>query len=72
MRNVTFAVTQFAASQDKGKNIDTAEKLVRESAAAGAQVILLQVQEPCFDTLCLNSLTALPVLRPAFLPRTLW
>jgi len=39
MRNVTIAVTQFANGEN---NIDTAEKLVRNSAKNGAQIILIQ------------------------------
>ncbi len=42
MRNVTFAVTQFAADADTARNLDTAETLIRQAAAEGAQVILLQ------------------------------
>lgn len=42
MREVTFAVTQFAADVDRARNLDTAEGLVRQAAAEGAQVILLQ------------------------------
>ncbi len=42
MRNVTFAVTQFAADAETGRNLDHAEASVREAAAQGAGVILLQ------------------------------
>lgn len=42
MRNVTFAVTQFAAQASVSANLDIAEALVRDAAAKGAQVILLQ------------------------------
>ncbi|MGQ0566809.1 MAG: N-carbamoylputrescine amidase [Gemmobacter sp.] len=42
MRNVTLAATQFACSWDLPANADTAERLMRQAAAAGAQVILLQ------------------------------
>jgi N-carbamoylputrescine amidase len=42
MREVTFAVTQFAADAERDRNLDTAEALVREAAGQGAQVILLQ------------------------------
>ncbi|MEH6647481.1 N-carbamoylputrescine amidase [Sulfitobacter sp.] len=42
MRNVTFAVTQFATDSDTARNLDSAEALVREATAQGAQVILLQ------------------------------
>ena len=41
-RNVTVAATQMACSADPQKNIANAEKLVRQCAAKGAQVILLQ------------------------------
>jgi N-carbamoylputrescine amidase len=39
---VTVAATQFACSPDPAQNLDKAEALVREAAARGAQVILLQ------------------------------
>src|SRR5512147_878967 len=39
---VTFAATQFACSTDAAGNLDRAERAVREAAAKGAQVILLQ------------------------------
>lgn len=42
MRQVTLAATQFACSWDLAKNVDKAELLVRQAAAAGAQVILIQ------------------------------
>jgi N-carbamoylputrescine amidase len=42
MREVTFAVTQFAADSDRARNLDTAEAIVRDAAAQGAQVIVLQ------------------------------
>ena len=42
MRKVTLAATQFACSWDLEKNLDNAERLVREAAGRGAQVILLQ------------------------------
>ncbi|MDH3263722.1 MAG: N-carbamoylputrescine amidase, partial [Paracoccaceae bacterium] len=42
MREVTVAVTQFACSWDIDANTATAERLAREAAAQGAQVILLQ------------------------------
>jgi N-carbamoylputrescine amidase len=41
-RNITFAVTQFAASDSASANADRAEALVRQAASSGAQVILLQ------------------------------
>jgi N-carbamoylputrescine amidase len=42
MSTVTVAATQMACSWDRDANIARAEKLVREAAAKGAQVILLQ------------------------------
>jgi N-carbamoylputrescine amidase len=42
MRPVTLAATQFACSWDLTANADTAEDLVRQAAAQGAQVILIQ------------------------------
>jgi N-carbamoylputrescine amidase len=41
-RTVTLAATQMACSWDTSRNIATAERLVREAAAKGAQVILIQ------------------------------
>jgi N-carbamoylputrescine amidase len=41
-RNVTVAATQMACLPDVEANISRAEKLVREAAAAGAQIILIQ------------------------------
>lgn len=41
-REVTVAATQFACGWDAGANIAAAERLVREAAGRGAQVILLQ------------------------------
>lgn len=42
MRKVTLGVTQFACRADAKANADTAERLVRQAAAQGAQVILVQ------------------------------
>lgn len=42
MRKVTVAATQMACSTDAAANIARAEKLVREAAAKGAQIILIQ------------------------------
>src|SRR5207248_7005242 len=42
MRKVTFAATQFACSWDRKSNVAKAKALVREAAAKGANVILLQ------------------------------
>ena len=41
-REVTLAATQFACGWDIPANLDTAERLVREAAGRGAQVVLLQ------------------------------
>jgi N-carbamoylputrescine amidase len=41
-RTVTVAATQFACTWDLAANLDTAERLTREAAQRGAQVILLQ------------------------------
>ncbi len=42
MRQVTLAATQFACSWDLASNADRAEGLIRQAAAQGAQVILIQ------------------------------
>jgi N-carbamoylputrescine amidase len=42
MRHVTVAATQFACSWDLPANADRAEALVRQAAAEGAQVVLVQ------------------------------
>ena len=41
-RSVTVAATQFSCSWDLAANIEAAERVVREAAARGAQVILVQ------------------------------
>ena len=41
-RDVTLAATQFACGWDVPANLDTAERLVREAAGRGAQIVLLQ------------------------------
>ena len=41
-RRVTLAATQYACSWDVPANLDTAERLVREAAGRGAQLVLLQ------------------------------
>jgi len=41
-REVTVAAMQFACSWDTDRNIATAERLVREAAKRGAQIILIQ------------------------------
>ncbi len=48
MRKVTIAATQMACSPDRDKNIAKAEMLVRNAAAGGARIILLQ---ELFETL---------------------
>lgn len=42
MRNVKVAATQMACSKSIDKNIEKADRLVREAAKKGAQIILLQ------------------------------
>ena len=42
MRDVTVAATQMACSNDTDKNVSNAEKLVRQAASEGAQIILIQ------------------------------
>jgi len=41
-RELTVAATQFACGWDIPANLDTAERLVREAAGRGAQIVLLQ------------------------------
>ena len=41
-REVTLAATQFACGWDIPANLDNAERLVREAAGRGAQIVLLQ------------------------------
>ena len=41
MRNVTVAAVQMQCSQDVGGNLATAERLVRQAAGQGAQIVLL-------------------------------
>src|SRR3979490_1506826 len=42
MSTVTVAATQMACSWDRDANIARADKLIREAASLGAQVILVQ------------------------------
>ncbi len=42
MRQVKAAITQMASANDWQKNCDKAERLVRQAAAEGAQLVLLQ------------------------------
>ncbi|MGH8138852.1 MAG: carbon-nitrogen hydrolase [Steroidobacteraceae bacterium] len=44
---VTIAATQMACSWDMNENLDTAERLVRQAAKQGANVILLQEMFAC-------------------------
>ena len=48
MGKITVAATQMKCGRDKAENIAKAEKLVREAASKGAQVVLLQ---ELFETL---------------------
>jgi N-carbamoylputrescine amidase len=41
-REVTLAATQFPCGWDVAANLDTAERLIREAAGRGAQIVLLQ------------------------------
>ena len=47
MRNVTAAVTQMSCSRDREENLQKAERLVRQAAEQGAQIIL---QQELFET----------------------
>src|SRR5580698_2791662 len=42
MSKITVAATQMACTWDRDANIARAEKLIREAAARGAQVVLIQ------------------------------
>ena len=42
MRNVTVAATQTQCNWDVESNVDRAERLIREAAGLGAQIVLLQ------------------------------
>ena len=42
MREVTVAATQMTCSNDTNKNVSNAEKLIRQAASEGAQIILIQ------------------------------
>ena len=42
MREVIVAATQMACSNDTDKNVSNAEKLVRQAASKGAEIILIQ------------------------------
>ena len=41
MRNVTVASVQMAMADEVGTNVDAAERLIRDAAAQGAQVVLI-------------------------------
>ena len=45
MRHLTVAATQFACTWDLPANLDKAEALVRQAAAQGAKLILIQELE---------------------------
>ena len=42
MKKINLAITQMACSWDRQENIDNAIDMVREAAAAGANIVLLQ------------------------------
>ena len=42
MREVTVAATQMACSDNLDENVATGERLIRQAAAAGANIVLLQ------------------------------
>jgi N-carbamoylputrescine amidase len=42
MRNVTLAATQMACGKDQAESLERAEKLIRQAAAQGANIILIQ------------------------------
>jgi len=42
MRKVTVSATQMACSDDINENVATAEKLIREAAKDGSNIILIQ------------------------------
>lgn len=53
-QHVTIAVTQMSCSTDAAANVDTAESLVREASAAGANLVLIQelFETPYFCAEC--------------------
>ncbi|RXZ42449.1 N-carbamoylputrescine amidase [Crenobacter cavernae] len=73
MRNVTVAATQMAISWDLDANLDHAEQLVRDAAADGANIILLQelFAAPyfCIDQLASHRRLAHPLEGHPWLPR---
>jgi N-carbamoylputrescine amidase len=42
LQQVTVAATQFACTPDRDRNIATAERLVRDAAGQGAQIVMIQ------------------------------
>ncbi len=70
---VTVAATQFACSSNRAENLDKAEALVREAAARGANVVLLQelFEGPyfCKDHLASHFETAHPLPDDALVRR---
>lgn len=42
MRNVTLAATQMACGSDRAANLERAEQLIRQAAAQGANIVLVQ------------------------------
>jgi N-carbamoylputrescine amidase len=65
MRKVTLAATQMACGQDRAASLERAEKLIRQAAAQGANIILIQelFETPyfCQDQLAENFELARPV-----------
>jgi N-carbamoylputrescine amidase len=65
MRNVTVAATQMACGHDRAESLTRAEKLIRQAAAQGANIILIQelFETPyfCQDQLPENFELARPV-----------
>ena len=65
MRNVTLAATQMACGHDRAESLARAEKLIRQAAAQGANIILIQelFETPyfCQDQLPENFELARPV-----------
>lgn len=69
MRHITVAATQMACGPDASANIARAEKLVREAAAQGAQIILIQelfeTRYFCQDQIYANLSLATPLAENA-------
>lgn len=62
MKKVTVAATQMACSSDMKENIEKAERLIREAAAKGANIILIQ---ELFQTLYFAQVVDFETLRLA-------